>query len=98
MNKKDLSLSLKSILISLLIIGIVIGSIVLLIPRWVAKSKLSRKQQKLEEKIVKGEEKNLRLKEELDALENDPVYLEKIARDDLGMKRSGEVIYKFEDD
>ncbi|MEA3346775.1 MAG: septum formation initiator family protein [Candidatus Auribacterota bacterium] len=98
MNKKGLSLSLKSVLISLLIIGIVIGSIVLLIPRWVAKSKLSKKQKELKEKIVKGEEKYLRLKEELDALENDPVYLEKIARDDLGMKRSGEVIYKFEDD
>ncbi|MCK4947776.1 MAG: septum formation initiator family protein [Candidatus Aureabacteria bacterium] len=98
MNKKGLSLSLKSVLISLLIIGIVIGSIVLLVPRWVAKSKLSGKQKELEEKIAKREEKYLRLKEELDALENDPVYLEKIARDDLGMKRSGEVIYKFEDD
>lgn len=98
MNKKGLSLSLKSVLISLLIIGIVIGSIVLLVPRWVEKSKLSGKQKELEEKIAKREEKYLRSKEELDALENDPVYLEKIARDDLGMKRSGEVIYKFEDD
>ncbi len=98
MNKKGLSLSLKSVLISLLIIAIVIGSVVLLVPRWAAKNKLSGKQKELEEKIAKREEKYLGLKEELDALENDPVYLEKIARDDLGMKRSGEVIYKFEDD
>lgn len=49
----------------------------------------------LEERIRALEEDNSRLREEIEALKNDPLYIEKIARKELGLVRPGEIIYKF---
>lgn len=35
------------------------------------------------------------LEEKIEALENDPAQLERIAREEYGMRRPGEVIYEF---
>ena len=47
-----------------------------------------RKQ--IEELRLKG----VSLKEEKRRLENDPVYLEKVAREKMGLVKEGEVVYK----
>ena len=39
---------------------------------------------------------NAHLKRERDLLENDPEYLEKIAREKMGVVKEGEVVVKFE--
>ena len=41
------------------------------------------------------EVKNDQLKKEKFLLENDPVYLEKVAREKMGLVRQGEVVYKL---
>lgn len=38
---------------------------------------------------------NIRLREEKRRLEEDPVYLEKVAREKMGLIKEGEVVYKI---
>ena len=40
---------------------------------------------------------NLRLIQEVRALKNDPAYLERLARDTIGLARPGEVVYYYGD-
>ena len=40
-------------------------------------------------------QENISLKEEKRRLESDPVYLEKVAREKMGLVREGEVVYKI---
>jgi cell division protein FtsB len=40
-------------------------------------------------------ERKIRLIEEKKLLENDPMYLEKVAREKMGLIRKGEVVYKI---
>ena len=39
--------------------------------------------------------KNEKLRQEKQLLEQDPVYLEKVAREKMGLVRQGEVVYKL---
>lgn len=40
-------------------------------------------------------QENKRLEEEIKALEGDPFYIEKIAREELGMVKKGEIVYEI---
>lgn len=51
----------------------------------------------LKASIARLEKENSLLVQEIDALKNDPRYLEKIAREDLGLARPGETIFVFPD-
>ena len=49
---------------------------------------------------IQGENKRLlgenkRLEEEVKALQGDPFYIEKIAREELGMVKKGEIVYEI---
>jgi cell division protein FtsB len=43
-------------------------------------------------------QENARMYSSIDRLKNDPDYIENIARQELGMIRSDELIFKFKDD
>ncbi len=45
--------------------------------------------------IVKLRQDNARLTREVHALRSDPAYLERIARDKLGLARPGEIVYYY---
>lgn len=47
----------------------------------------------LEEEIATLREANENLRSEVKALKEDPFYIEKVARDDLGLTKPGEIIY-----
>lgn len=55
-------------------------------------------KEKLEEEVKKLENKRDRLIEEKDKLENDPKYIEKIARERYKMKQKDEKVYQIEMD
>lgn len=59
---------------------------------------LSSRQKEIESEIQREEEilRHLRLKQE--RLRNDPRYVEKIAREELGLAKPGETVFKFVDD
>ncbi|MDP8213070.1 MAG: septum formation initiator family protein [Candidatus Zapsychrus exili] len=50
-----------------------------------------------EKQIQRLKIKNVELAEERRKLEDDPVYLEKVAREKMGIVREGETIYRLED-
>ena len=49
----------------------------------------------LEREIQQLDAENTRLIQEIDAMQNDPFWQEKIAREELNMALPGEIIYKF---
>ena len=54
-----------------------------------------REIEQLEKTIEVLRLKQERLKREIDLLQNDPEYVEKIAREEYGMVRKGEIIYRI---
>ncbi len=59
--------------------------------RW----ELSDRKQELELRTEELAEKSEELKQKMDLLENDPALLEKIAREEYGMRKPGETVYKI---
>jgi cell division protein FtsB len=49
----------------------------------------------LTEEIAKLKHDNVRLRKDVYSLKNDPAYLERIARDKLGLARPGEIVYYY---
>ncbi len=56
---------------------------------------LKIKQEQIETEIKVLDEKLKAVREERDLLKNDVQYLEKVIRDELGLVKPGEVVYKF---
>jgi cell division protein FtsB len=54
-----------------------------------------QKDLEYQEHIKELEQESALLKKERQLLEEDPVYLEKVAREKMGLIREGEVVYKL---
>lgn len=67
-------------------------------PQFKQVNDLSDRQQEIEQEIRLDEEalRHIRMKQE--RLLNDPRYVEKIAREELGLAKPGETVFKFVDD
>lgn len=65
-------------------------------PNFVNLQKLLHQSKILRDDIHRLEQENMKLQEDIYNLKHDPFYLEKVAREELGMSREDEVIYKFE--
>ena len=63
-------------------------------PSLVKLQELQEQNRILEDRIEVLTKYNRQLREELNRLENDPTYIEKIARDKLGMVKKGELLYR----
>lgn len=57
--------------------------------------KLDKKLELLKGDIENLKRENRRLNREVYALKNDPTYIERIAREDLGLVKPGEVVFEF---
>jgi len=55
---------------------------------------LSQRKDDLKQKTEQLEAETARLKQQIKDLKNDPALLERIAREEYGMKKEGETIYK----
>ena len=56
---------------------------------------LKQQQDELDEQLEKIGKEVQSAREERDLLKNDPEYLEKVIRDEMGLVKPGEIIYKF---
>jgi cell division protein DivIC len=81
----------KIIILSILVAVILV---IIFIPGYLKIKKLVRQNKELESQIVQIKQRNLRLKEEQKRLISDPIYLEKVAREKLGVVRKGEELYR----
>lgn len=81
--------------IILKLFGFLFLFIVIFLPGYSKFQELSQKNKLLEEKMDQMQISNERLKEEIKRLQEDPIYVEKIARDKLKITKKDEVIYKI---
>ena len=99
-NKKQSALKskLKKIFLTVIIILSICLVIYAFTPCIIEQRKLNKQIENLESEIERVRESNKKLAKEISALKNDPLYIEKLARKELGLIRSGEVIYKLKPD
>ena len=80
------------------IIALSVSALVLLgvifIPGYLKIKAMDRQRKELERQIEEVKQANTRLEEEQEGLKTDPLYLEKVAREKLGLAREGEIVYK----
>jgi len=86
----------KSLLISLLAACIAIWFLFFDTYSLLTKIQLESKKEELIERTAEYEQKTTELEQKIEALENNPDLIEKIAREDYGMKKPDETVYKIE--
>lgn len=64
---------------------------------WLTVHRARRDVMHLQEEIARLREENKQLRQEIADLKTDPSAIERIARDELGMARPGEVVYEIID-
>ena len=89
---------LKKIFLVVMILLSVCLVIYAFTPCVIEQKKLNKQIANLESEIDKVRESNEKLTKEIYSLKSDPLYIEKLARKELGLIRSGEVIYKLKPD
>ncbi|MBN3038260.1 MAG: septum formation initiator family protein [Candidatus Omnitrophica bacterium] len=82
----------KKITIAILSAIVILG--VIYIPNYLKIKSLARENRELEGQIEQIKQVNQRLSEEHQKLLSDPLYLENVAREKLGVARKGEIVYK----
>ena len=75
--------------------GISVLLLVLFFPGYIKLQQLREKNKELEVKLKKASIDNALLTQELDRVQNDPVYQERIARQKMGVVRKGEIPIKI---
>jgi len=72
--------------------------LIIFLPGYSKLQDLRQKNRDLEKRIDELQLENLTLKEKQELLENDPYYLEKVAREKMGVAREGEIIYRIDEE
>jgi len=70
-------------------------ALALFAPGWWRWYQLRLRVEQLDAEIVWLDQENRRLLDEMQRLQQDPLYLERVARRKLGRTRKGEVVYKI---
>ena len=79
--------------LSLFIIAVII--VLVFLPSYSKMQELKQRNQEFYQRIQELEAKNKKLEEERQFLQNNPEYLEKFAREKMGLIRQGETVYKI---
>lgn len=59
--------------------------------------RMKKDYQRLEQELDHLNKENERLRKEVEALKTDPHYIERLARERLGLSKEGEIIYEYEE-
>jgi cell division protein FtsB len=76
------------LVLAILLLGLIF------IPGYLKTRALLRENRQLERRIAEISQANKKMSQEYERLRSDPIYLEKVAREKLGVVREGEVIYQ----
>ena len=77
-----------------LMVLVAIGLLIIFLPGFSRLQKLRAKNKSLNDEIVRLQEENQDLGKQIELLETDPFYIEKKARDKMGIGKEGEIRYK----
>ena len=87
---------LKKIIRSSIILALIIFTTFIFSKETTHLNHLRKENDIILKRIEKLNNENEDYKEKIDSMENDKRYLEKIVRDELGMIKKGEKIYRFD--
>jgi len=87
---------LKKFARQLILLALVALVIIIFTPGYIKIAKLKKENQELLREIQKLKEDSAKLEKELELLEEDAEYIERVAREKLGLTKEGEIIYKIE--
>ena len=73
---------------------VVVGLLIIFLPGFSRLQKLRSKNKLLNDEIVRLQKENQDLEKQIELLETDPFYIEKKARDKMGIGKEGEIRYK----
>jgi len=79
----------------LLFFILICGILVVFLPSFTAMQDKKQQNFEYQQQLKQLKAENKELQEEKRLLEDDPVYLEKVAREKMGLVREGEVIYRI---
>jgi cell division protein FtsB len=80
---------------AILLFAFAFAILLMFLPTFTRMQDLKQKDLEYQAKINGLQQENVRLKEERRLLEEDPVYLEKVAREKMGLIKKGEVVYQL---
>lgn len=78
-----------------LLFAVAVVILAMFLPTFSQKQMLQEKNRQYLREIYELKRQNAELTEEKRKLEDDPVYLEKVAREKMGIVKDGEVIYRI---
>ena len=79
--------------VSLFIITVIV--VIVFLPSYTKMQELKQKNKEFLQRIQYLEVRNKQLEQERQFLQNNPEYLEKVAREKMGLIRQGEMVYKI---
>ena len=77
-----------------LVVLVVIGLLIIFLPGFSRLQKLRANNKSLKDEIARLHKENQDLEKQIELLETDPFYIEKKARDKMGIGKEGEIRYK----
>lgn len=86
----------KAMMYILVIIGLFAGGIYFVLPGFLKMNALLREESQMDKYLTERENKKSQMEGYLHKLQDDPVYVEKVARDEMGLSKDNEIIYKFD--
>lgn len=81
---------------SMIFVIVIAASFFILIPAYTDYRNARTKNQQLEQQLLRQELQAHQLRRDIQALKNDPVAIERVAREKLGWCREDEMVYHFE--
>ena len=93
---KPFKLPWKTIFVVTGVAAICVVGVYYIIPGFFRVRTIKRKELDLQHAVRELEDKKVDLERYLHRLESEPVMAEKIARDEMGMSKDNEIIYKFD--
>jgi cell division protein FtsB len=77
------------------LLGVVFLLVIIFLPGFSKIQELKQENKRLDEKIADIKKKNIFLEQEKIKLETDKTYIERIARQKIGIIKKGEIVYKI---
>ena len=93
---KPFKLPWKTILFVTGIVAICMVGVYYIMPGFFRVQEVKRKESDLRHRLREREDKKVSLERYLHRLETEPIMAEKVARDEMGMSKDNEIIYKFD--
>ena len=95
-GRRDRLVQVCALIVALPVLGWMILALLFGERGVLASSRMADQRERLSRDIVSIEAENATLRQEIEQLKKDPLTIEALARERLGMGRLGEIVYRFD--